>query len=109
MRIALGIRKPRKQILGVELAGEVEAVGKLSKSSIKPALVPKGAYLTVDGQGIAKEQVEDIHLLRELMESGRLRPVIDRRYSLEQIPEAHRYVETGRKRGNVIIMVTQNV
>ncbi|WP_426452099.1 NAD(P)-dependent alcohol dehydrogenase [Paenibacillus sp. S-38] len=82
-----------------------DAVGKLPKSKCRRALAPDGRYLTVDGQGIAKVLPEDIRLLKELMETGRIRPVIDRRYPLEEIPEAHRYVETGRKRGNVVVTV----
>ncbi|MFC5471823.1 NAD(P)-dependent alcohol dehydrogenase [Cohnella suwonensis] len=82
-----------------------DAVGKISKSDYKKALTPNGTFVTVDGQGIAKELVEDLILLKELIETGKIKPVIDRRYPLEQIPEAHRYVDKGHKKGNVVITV----
>ncbi|WP_438447958.1 NAD(P)-dependent alcohol dehydrogenase [Gorillibacterium sp. sgz5001074] len=82
-----------------------DAVGKTSKARCKPALAPNGTYVSVVGQGIAKVLPEDLTQLRELMEAGKLRAVIGRSYPLERIPEAHRYVEEGHKRGNVVITV----
>jgi NADPH:quinone reductase-like Zn-dependent oxidoreductase len=51
----------------------------------------------------AAERAEDVRFLADLAEAGAFRPVIDRRYPFEKIAEAHRYVDTGRKKGNVII------
>ena len=74
------------------------------KSQAKAALAPDGKYISID-DGIAKTSRDDLVLLVDLAESGKFKPVIDRSYPLEQMVEAHRYVETGHKKGSVIITV----
>lgn len=83
-----------------------DAVGKSSKAMCRKALAPGGRFVTVEGQGVSKELVDDMLLLKELLEQGRLKAVIDRRYPLENIREAHHYVDQGHKKGNVVITVS---
>ena len=88
-----------------------DAVGKRKSSTFKleckKALTPNGKYISVD-DGTPKLHSEDLLFLTELVEAGKIRPVIDRCYPLEQMVEAHRYVETGHKKGNVVITVEHN-
>jgi NADPH:quinone reductase-like Zn-dependent oxidoreductase len=86
-----------------------DAVGKRysSKLHYKKALTPTGKYSSVD-DGTPKIHIEDLILLKELVEAGKIKPVIDRRYPLEQMSEAHRYVEKGHKKGNVVITLGEH-
>ena len=102
-----------------------DAVIKTSFSRCKSSLKQRGIYLTVDFPllqalwtsmigskkvvfGIAPKRTEDLIFLKKLIEAGKIKAVIDRCYPLEQIAEAHRYVETGHKKGNVVITVEHN-
>jgi NADPH:quinone reductase-like Zn-dependent oxidoreductase len=83
-----------------------DAVGKSSPSKCQRALTPNGTYLTITKGGSSEhERARDLVYLKELIEAGKMKSVIDRCYPLEQIVEAHRYVESGQKRGNVVITV----
>jgi len=84
-----------------------DAVGKISGSNSKKALTPNGTYVTIK-KGIAKERTEDLVFLKGLIEAGNIKAAIDRRYPLEQAVEAHRYVEKGHKKGNVVITLDHN-
>ncbi|UYV51250.1 NAD(P)-dependent alcohol dehydrogenase [Priestia megaterium] len=84
-----------------------DAVGKITKNECKEALALNGRFVSVEGQGIAKVQTDDLLLLKKLMEEGQIKSVIDRCYSLDQIPAAHEYVETGRKIGNVAVVLRE--
>jgi len=83
-----------------------DAVGKTSRLRCKGLLKKNGIFLTTNG--LEKIMAEDLIYLKDLIEKGKLKPVIDRRYKLEQIVEAHRYVDKGHKKGNVVITVEQN-
>lgn len=101
-----------------------DAVMKSSFSHCKDALTQNGFFLTVDFPllqafwtslvGSKKvmfgtaNRIEDLVFLRELIEAGKLKAVIDRFYTLEEAVEAHRYVDTGRKKGNVVLRVLQS-
>ena len=75
---------------------------KYKKSLCERALTPNGKYVSVNGT-MAKVSKDDMNLLKQLAETEKLKPVIDRTYRLEEVSEAHTYVEMGHKKGNVSI------
>ena len=86
-----------------------DAVGKIESSKRKKALTKSGLYLNVlTMSGNIKLKIEDLYSLKELCEAGKLRTVIDRIYPMKEIVEAHRYVDKGHKKGNVVITIKYN-
>jgi NADPH:quinone reductase-like Zn-dependent oxidoreductase len=106
-----------------------DAVGKHSFRRCRRSLKPRGIYITADlgfmyhvplvalitrfvgskraTLGIGRYRKEDLVLVKELVDTGKYRPVIDRRYALDEVVEATRYVETGQKTGNVVLRVSE--
>jgi len=80
-----------------------DAVGKTSAAGSRRSVKRNGVFLSVNGS--ADVLPEDLDYLREAIDEGKLTAVIDRCFPLEKIAAAHRYVETGHKKGNVVIMV----
>jgi NADPH:quinone reductase-like Zn-dependent oxidoreductase len=81
-----------------------DAVGKASKSACRSLLTPSGKFMTVMSSPVKSK--DDLIIVKSLIESGKLRTVIDRTYKLEEIRDAHRYVEQFHKKGNVVVKVS---
>lgn len=80
-----------------------DTVRKLSSSQCKGLLGENGVFLST--RSSTKEMTENLIFLKELVEAGKLKAVIDRQYPLEKIIEAHKYVDNGHKKGNVVVTV----
>ena len=83
-----------------------DAVGKSSPSHCKKVLTPNGKFITVL-KGSYEEKNETLVFLKKIIEEGKIKSVIDRSYPLEQMSEAHEYVDKGHKKGNVVIKVAE--
>jgi len=82
-----------------------DAVGKLTPAQGKKALKPGGVYLNVHSDSDGGNTRANLLALKEIIEAGQLKPAIDRVYPFEQLVEAHRYVEQGHKKGNVVVIL----
>ena len=75
------------------------------KEMLLGSLVSMMGNKKISGMGVAKPNQKDLIIIKALLESGKVKSVIDRRYPLSEVPEAIRYLETGRARGKVVIIV----
>lgn len=82
-----------------------DAVGKTKKSNCKKILEKGGKYVTVGGLDVAKETREQLLQLKELFEQGAFKACIERTYPFTEIVAAHRHVDSGKKKGNVVVQV----
>lgn len=82
-----------------------DAVGKTTKAKAKKVLNAEGTFVTV--KMLTKEKTENLERIKELAEQEKLKPFIDKTFALDEIVDAHRYVDSGRKRGNVVIDIIQ--
>lgn len=81
-----------------------DTVAKFPKSQYSKVLAPNGAFVSM-AKLDTKENMDNLIFIKELIEKGEIKAVIDQRYPLENMVEAHRYMDTGRKKGNIVITV----
>lgn len=83
-----------------------DTVDKAPKKICAHLVKPGGVYTTVGGMNYAKESCEQLEFVKRLFEEGKYQAAIDKVYTLEQIMEAHRYVDAGRKKANVVLVIS---
>lgn len=83
-----------------------DAVGKAAKKKCNHLLNENGNYVSVNA-GYASETIEQLQLLKELFEKGTYKAVIDKTFPMDKIAAAHQYVDTGRKKGNVVLKISE--
>jgi NADPH:quinone reductase-like Zn-dependent oxidoreductase len=93
---------------GVQYDFILDAVGKIKTSKLKDAclkaLAPNGKYVSIDNGNLLLDS-KRLDLIKVYIEAGRIKPIIDKCYSFDDIVEAHRYVEKGHKKGGVVVQV----
>jgi NADPH:quinone reductase-like Zn-dependent oxidoreductase len=118
-RLIFGFRKPRMPFLGVELAGEVEAVGAaVTEYKVGHAVFGHpSSFVSAHAEYVqlvrskrlrmaaGRRSRADVLFVKELIEAGEFRAVVDRTHPMSEVVEAHRYVESWRKAGNVVLTI----
>lgn len=86
-----------------------DAIGMYCKNECKKLLTKNGVYKSVNGSGYASETKQQLQLLKELFEKEAFKAVIDKTFQMHEIREAHCYVESGRKKGNVVLKISETL
>lgn len=86
-----------------------DAAGKITKKQCAHLLKTDGQFVTVGGLDVAAERREDLEFMSMLFDTGRYQAAIDKVFSLDEVVEAHRYVDSGRKKGNVVLKITDRL
>jgi NADPH:quinone reductase-like Zn-dependent oxidoreductase len=84
-----------------------DTVGKITKKQCAHLLNDGGIFKSVEGLEVASDEIEQLTFLRELFEKGKYKATIDKIYSIDEVIAAHRYVDTGRKKGNVVLRIAE--
>ncbi|MEA1784755.1 NAD(P)-dependent alcohol dehydrogenase [Arenibacter sp. GZD96] len=84
-----------------------DAVGCTKLKFCRHLLKPEGKFVSVDGLSYATETTAQLEFIKTVFEKGEMKAIIDKTYSLEAIQQAHAYVDTGRKKGNIVIRVSE--
>jgi len=84
-----------------------DAAGKITKRECKKLLNPSGRFITVGGLDMATEKLAHLQLVKQLFEKGKCKAVVDKQYPFREIIVANRYVDSGRKKGDVVMLLAQ--
>jgi NADPH:quinone reductase-like Zn-dependent oxidoreductase len=105
---AVNIFDYQSQVLAEAGAQDIvfDAVGTLSRRACSSILAKGGTYVSV--RSPTSERPDELRYLVGLAAEGRIHPFIDRRIRIEDVPEAHRIVDSGRKRGNIVVLIDQD-
>jgi NADPH:quinone reductase-like Zn-dependent oxidoreductase len=82
-----------------------DAVGKTTRKQCRHLINQGGVYMTVGGREYASESQKQLDFLKELFEKSKIKAIIDKAYPFDKVADAHRYVDTGRKKGNVVLKI----
>jgi|SRR5687768_6699876 len=107
IRLAMGLTKPKRPILGFDVAGRIEAVGggrQILQAMFQGLWLSKTSSKTL-GNVMATAKKADLLVLKELLETGKIMPVIERTCSLSEVPDAIRRIESDHARGKTVIAV----
>lgn len=103
-KFSFGLKKPKVKILGNTFAGEVVLVGK----EVTKILQMLWTFVTGGKRvvcALANPSQEDLYMIKDLVDNGKFKSIIDKEFPMEQTAEAHRFVESGKRKGSVVVIM----